>query len=194
MSLQKKKLLWSNLFIYTVFINLKLPYFFIHFILTHIDGNKYSYFRDFHLFPFSLKALKIIWQHCGSHRALLWPSYSRNVEPQWGLFDWTGIEISAGWSLSISDFNRSVCEKHNGNEGRVRASCFHFSPGGQSGGDVVGRCQPPRAALTGVRTQPEARSHWSPAAFAQVHAGESRCQARGMSKCWDAFQGLNVKL
>ena len=32
------------------------------------------------------------------------PRYSKNVEAQWGPFDLTGIQMSVGLSLSISDF------------------------------------------------------------------------------------------
>lgn len=32
------------------------------------------------------------------------PRYPKNVGPQWGLFDLTGIQMGADQSLSISDF------------------------------------------------------------------------------------------
>lgn len=147
-------------------------------------------------FSFSLKALKIIWQHCGSHRALFWPSYSKNVEPQWGLFDWTGIEMSAGWSLSISDFNRSICKKAQWERWKGESELLSFQsrraewrrcggmvPAAQSCSD---RCEnSARGTLTLItdRLCPSARC-----------AGELRCQARGMSKCRVAFKNLNVKL
>lgn len=131
------------------------------------------------------------------------PNYSKNVEPKWG--PWTGIEISAAWSLSISDFNRSICEKK-------KKSTMGATEGGMEGGERIafisvqqGRAEEmwwdcanlPRASLTGVRTQPDARSHWSTAAFAGVRAGgvdmPGKRNVKMPGRLWESWcQILNI--
>lgn len=109
-----KRFLWCNL---TVDWIITLVHTFQYYI--NVTNNCYLVIVVF--LSSSLKAPSIIWQRCGSHRGLPRPSYSKNVEPQWGLFDWTGIQMSAGRSLSISDFNRSICENAQWERGNAKA-------------------------------------------------------------------------
>lgn len=78
---------------------------------------------------FTLKLLPTLW----SVTKLPGPRYSKNVEPQWGLFDLTHIQMSTGLSLSISDFKSylfKLWEHHK--KGRERTNPFISVQGGKN--------------------------------------------------------------
>lgn len=76
-----------------------------------------------------VKLLPTLW----SVTKLPGPRYSKNVEPQWGFFALTRIQMSAGLSLSISDFKSylfKLWEHHK--KGRERTNPFISVQGGKN--------------------------------------------------------------
>lgn len=91
------------------------------------------------------------------------PRYPKNVGPQWGLFDLTGIQMSTELSLSISDFKSYLFQLCTEGAQREQILSFQTKREDQCAVclcvSVMGTCQRLWTALTGVRTQLGPHSH-----------------------------------